>query len=44
MVYSRSAPLHPDDRMAAAMSLLAGAVMLFLTGTVTGEAAKFDLA
>jgi len=44
MVYSRSAPLHPDDSMAAAMSLLAGAVMLFLTGTVTGEAARFDLA
>lgn len=44
MVYSRSASLHPDDRMAAAMSLLAGAVLLFLTGTVTGEAAHFDLA
>jgi drug/metabolite transporter (DMT)-like permease len=43
MVYSRSAPLHPDDRMAAAMSLLAGAVMLFLVGTITGEAAEFDL-
>jgi drug/metabolite transporter (DMT)-like permease len=43
MVYSRSAPLHPDDSMAAAMSLLAGAVMLFLVGMVTGEAAKFDL-
>jgi drug/metabolite transporter (DMT)-like permease len=44
MVYSRSAALHPDDSMAAAMSLLAGAVMLFVAGTVTGEAAKFDLA
>lgn len=44
MVYSRSAALHPDDSMAAAMSLLAGAVMLFLAGTVTGEAAKLDLA
>ena len=44
MVYSRSASLHPDDSMAAAMSLLAGAVMLFLTGTITGEAAAFDLA
>ena len=44
MVYSRSAALHPDDRMAAAMSLLAGAVMLFLAGTVTGEAAEFNLA
>lgn len=44
MVYSRSAALHPDDSMAAAMSLLAGAVMLFLAGTVTGEAAEFNLA
>ena len=44
MVYSRSAALHPDDSMAAAMSLLAGAVMLFVTGTVAGEAAEFDLA
>ena len=44
MVYSRSASLHPDDRMAAAMSLLAGAVMLFLAGTVTGEATDFALA
>jgi drug/metabolite transporter (DMT)-like permease len=44
MVYSRSAALHSDDRMAAAMSLLAGAVMLFLAGTITGETAKFDLA
>ena len=30
--------------MAAAMSLLAGAVMLFLGGMVTGEAANFGLA
>lgn len=44
MVYSRSASLHPDDRMAAAMSLLVGAVMLFLAGTVTGEATGFDFA
>ena len=44
MVYSRSAALHPDDSMAASMSLLAGAVMLFLVGVVTGEAAEFDLA
>jgi drug/metabolite transporter (DMT)-like permease len=44
MVYSRSAAQHPDDSMAAAMSLLAGAVMLILAGTVTGEAAEFDLA
>ena len=40
MVYSRSAALHPDSRMAAAMSLLAGAVLLFLGGTVTGEIAR----
>ena len=44
MVYSRSAALHPDDSMAAAMSLLAGAVMLFLVGMATGEGAEFDLA
>jgi drug/metabolite transporter (DMT)-like permease len=44
MVYSRSAALHPDDSMAAAMSLLAGAVMLFLVGLLTGEAAKFHVA
>lgn len=44
MIYSRSASLNPDGRMAAAMSLLAGAVMLFLTGTVTGEAAEFHIA
>ena len=44
MVYSRTAPLHPDDRMAAAMSLLAGAVMLFIAGTVTGEATNFHIA
>jgi len=40
MVYSRSAALHPDSRMAAGMSLLAGAVLLFLGGTVTGEIAE----
>jgi len=39
MVYSRSAALHPDSRMAAAMSLLAGAVLLSLGGIVTGEIA-----
>jgi drug/metabolite transporter (DMT)-like permease len=43
MVYSRNAALHPDDSMAAAMSLLAGAVMLFLVGSATGEAAELDL-
>ena len=44
MVYSRSAALHPDPRMAAAMSLLAGAVMLLLGGMVTGEAASLAVA
>ena len=44
MVYSRSAALHPDTHMAAAMSLLAGAVMLLLVGTGTGEAARLDVA
>src|SRR5258708_32899959 len=44
IVYSRSAPLHPDSRMAAAMSLLAGAGMLLLGGKVTGEAARLNLA
>jgi drug/metabolite transporter (DMT)-like permease len=43
MVYSRSAALHPDPRMAAAMSLLAGAVMLLLGGMVTGEVASLAL-
>src|SRR5258705_1623545 len=44
MVYSRNAALHPDSRMAAAMSLLAGAGMLLLGGMVTGEAARLDVA
>jgi drug/metabolite transporter (DMT)-like permease len=43
IVYSRSASLHPDSRMAAAMSLLAGAGLLLLGGTVTGEAARLNL-
>ena len=44
VVYSRSASLHPDSRMAAAMSLLAGAGLLLLAGAVTGEAATLNLA
>jgi len=44
MVYSSSAALHPDSRMAAAMSLLAGAVLLFLGGTATGEIASLNFA
>ena len=43
MVYSRSAALHPDSHMAAAMSLLAGAMLLFLGGTVTGEIAALHV-
>ena len=43
MVYSRSARLHPDSHMAAGMSLLSGAVLLFLGGTVTGEIASFHV-
>jgi drug/metabolite transporter (DMT)-like permease len=43
MVYSRSAALHPDSHMAAGMSLLAGSVLLFLGGTVTGELASLHL-
>jgi drug/metabolite transporter (DMT)-like permease len=44
MIYSRSATLHPEPHMSAAMSLLAGAAMLLLGGVVTGEAARFNLA
>ena len=44
LVYSRSGKLHPDPRMSAAMSLLAGAAMLLLGGAVTGEATNLDLA
>ena len=43
MVYSRSARLHRDSHMAAGMSLLAGAVLLFLGGTIMGEIASFHL-
>ena len=43
MVYSLSARLHPDTHMAAGMSLLSGAVLLFLGGTITGEIASFHL-
>jgi drug/metabolite transporter (DMT)-like permease len=40
LVYSRSKALHPDPRMSAAMSLLAGSVMLLLGGLITGEGAQ----
>ena len=42
-VYSRSRKLHPDPRMSAAMSLLAGSLMLLLGGMITGEGARLDL-
>ena len=43
VVYSRSGKLHPDPRMSAAMSLLAGSVMLLLGGMITGEGAELYL-
>ena len=43
IVYSRNGKLHPDPRMSAAMSLLAGSLMLLLGGMITGEGASFDL-
>ena len=43
MVYSRSGKLHPDPRMSAAMSLIAGSVMLLLGGMITGEGARLYL-
>jgi drug/metabolite transporter (DMT)-like permease len=43
IIYSRSSALHPNAIMAAAMSLLAGSVLLLLTGTITGEAAGLKL-
>lgn len=44
IVYSRSASLNPDPQMAAAMSLLAGAVLLLLAGVITGETADLHFA
>jgi len=43
LVYSRSGKLHPDPRLSAAMSLLAGSVMLLLGGLITGEGAQLYL-
>ena len=43
VVYSRSGKLHPDPRMSAAMSLVAGSVMLLLGGMITGEGARLYL-
>jgi drug/metabolite transporter (DMT)-like permease len=42
IIYSRSGKLHPDPRMSAAMSLLAGSVLLLLGGIITGEGAGFS--
>lgn len=44
VMYSRRSSLHPDAIMSAAMSLLAGALLLLLAGTLTGEAAGLSLA
>jgi drug/metabolite transporter (DMT)-like permease len=43
LVYSRSEKLHPDPRMSAAMSLVAGSVLLLLGGMITGEGARLYL-
>jgi drug/metabolite transporter (DMT)-like permease len=43
VMYSRSSALHPDPIMAAAMSLLAGGILLLLAGTITGEAGGLTL-
>ena len=40
VVYSRSGKLHPDPRMSAAMSLVAGSMMLLIAGVITGEGAQ----
>jgi drug/metabolite transporter (DMT)-like permease len=40
IVYSRSGKLHPDPRMTAAMSLVAGSVLLLLGGVITGEGSE----
>lgn len=40
VIYSRSGKLHPDPRMSAAMSLVAGSVMLLIGGMITGERAQ----
>jgi drug/metabolite transporter (DMT)-like permease len=40
VIYSRSRKLHPDSRMSAAMSLVAGSMMLLIAGVITGEGAQ----
>src|ERR1044072_8444705 len=42
-IYSRSKKLHPDPRMSAAMSLLAGSLMLLVVGLITGEGARLHV-
>lgn len=44
IIYSRGSSLHPDAIMSAAMSLLAGALLLLLAGALMGEAASLRLA
>jgi drug/metabolite transporter (DMT)-like permease len=43
IIYSRSRKLHPDPRMSAAMSLVAGSLMLLLAGIITGEGATLGV-
>lgn len=43
IIYSRSGKLHPDPRMSAAMSLVAGSLMLLLGGVITGEGARLGV-
>jgi drug/metabolite transporter (DMT)-like permease len=43
VIYSRTGKLHPDPRMSAAMSLVAGSVMLLIAGMITGEGAQLYL-
>ena len=43
IIYSRSGKLHPDPRMSAALSLVAGSVLLLLGGLITGEGEQFHV-
>jgi drug/metabolite transporter (DMT)-like permease len=43
MLYSRSAKLHPDRVMTAAMTLLAGAAMLLVLWAAVGESSQLHL-
>jgi drug/metabolite transporter (DMT)-like permease len=44
IIYSNRGKLHPHPVMSAAMSLLAGAALLILTGIVVGEGTRLSLA